>query len=303
MKKRILIGPSSFAETDSEPLDKLIANEFEVIKNPFRRKLTTEELTKLLRGVEGLIAGLETLNREVLEHSELKVISRCGSGMSNVDVDAAKELGIKVVSTPDAPVNSVAELTVGMMIELIRYVYQMNVDLHNGRWTKKIGNELECRTVAIIGFGRIGRRVAELLRSFHSRIIAVDPNCSGMVDEVPIVSLQKALSQADIITIHASTEDMILGEKEFASMKRGIFLLNCARGSIINESQLLHALKDGHVAGAWLDCFAEEPYKGPLIHYPQVILTPHIGTYTVECRRQMEMESVDNLIMAFRELG
>jgi len=300
--KKVLIAPSVFATPDSTPLEKLIRNGFELIKNPYGRKLTREELVHLLPGVQGLIAGLETLNRDILKSSNLRVISRCGSGISNIDLDAARELRINVFSTPEAPTNAVAELTIGAMISLIRYIPQMNSDLHNAKWTKKIGSQLEGRAVIIIGFGRIGRKIAELLMPFRVNIIAVDPDCNLTSKGVRFLSLEEALPQADIITIHAAGDRIILGRKEFAAMKNGVFLLNCARGNIIDEAELVRSLENGLVSGAWLDCFSEEPYVGPLTKYPQVILTPHVGSYTAECRKRMEMEAVDNLITGFQEL-
>lgn len=301
MKKIILIAPSTFAASDSAPIDKLLVNDFEIIKNPYGRKLTADELIKLLPGVYGMIAGLETLDRKVLKSSGLKVISRCGAGITNVDLEAAKELGIKVFSTPDAPTQAVAELTLGAMLSLIRNISGMNLDLHNKKWSKKIGLQLEGSTVAIIGFGRIGRRVAELLKAFKANLIAVDPYYKEAVDGVPVIPLDKALREADIITIHSSADKLILGEKDFSLMKDGVFLLNCSRGNAIDEEALARALDSGKVAGAWLDCFQEEPYTGPLIKYPQVILTPHAGSYTSSCRTRMEIEAVDNLIKGFRE--
>jgi D-3-phosphoglycerate dehydrogenase len=270
-----------------------------IIQNPFKRKLTKEELHSLLPGVIGLIAGLEPLTRDVLERSQLKVISRCGVGLSNVDLQAAAHLGIVVRSTPDAPTTAVAELTVGAMLSLLRMVGWMDRDLHDGVWNKKIGLQLEGKTVVIIGFGRIGQKVASLLAPFNAKIIAVDPfrtDCSA----VPVLPLHDALRQADIVTAHCSGETCILGEKEFKLLKPGAFVLNGARGGVIDEKALMKSLDEGQVAGAWLDSFEEEPYRGPLTKYPQVILTPHVGSYTQECRTRMELEAVDNLLAALR---
>ena len=301
MKKKVLIGPSTFAAIDREPLDKLLAAGFEVIGNPFGRKIAKKELISLLPGVNGLIAGLETLDREVMELSDLKVISRCGSGMSNVDQEAAKDLGIKVYNTPDGPTNSVAELTVGMLISLIRLVPPMDNALHNNIWDKKIGFELRGKTVLIIGFGKIGRRVSELLEPFQVNIIASDPFLSGEIGNISILPLDRALQQADIITIHASEEKVILGEKEFSIMKEGVFILNGARGGLIDEDCLIDGLEKGKVAGVWLDSYSREPYDGPLTRFPQAILTPHVGSYTQECRKRMEAEAAENLIAALTE--
>lgn len=170
MKERVLIGPSTFAAIDKQPLEALKADGLEVILNPFGRKLSKDELLGFLPRVKGLLAGLEPLDKEVLEKSELKVISRCGSGLDNVDLIAAKNLGIKVYSTPDAPVAAVAELVVGALISLLRFLAEMNNDLHSGKWAKKIGAQLSGKTVVIIGFGRIGRYVAGLLKPFGAKI-------------------------------------------------------------------------------------------------------------------------------------
>ena len=219
--------------------------------------------------------------------------------MSNVDLKAAKELGIKVCSTPEAPVQAVAELTLGAMLNLLRMIPQMDKDLHEGKWIKRTGSQLEEKTVAIIGFGRIGRCVAKLLSPFKVRIVVVDPFLKEVPDNITSVPLEDALASADIIAIHSSGKDCVMGAREFAMIKKGAFLLNAARGDLIDEKTLITALKDGSVAGAWLDTFNQEPYNGPLREYPQVILTPHVGSYTKECRSRMEMEAVENLIQAF----
>lgn len=299
MTSKILIGPSSFAETDKTPMNRLIAAGYKVVDNPYKRKLTKKELFDLLdSNVVGIIAGLETLDREVLEKSYIQVVSRVGAGLSNVDLEAARDLGVRVLNTPDAPTTAVAELTIGAMLSLLRMIPQMDQSLHQGRWQKKIGVQLQGKTVAIIGFGRIGRMVAEFLSPFCVKILVVDPH----VDESTCadyrrVTLQEALSEADIITIHSSGHDCIIGEKEFPYMKKGAYLLNVSRGGVISEKALVKALEDGTIAGTWIDTFEEEPYKkGPLCNYPNVILTPHVGSYTAECRLQMENEAVDNLI-------
>jgi len=299
---KILIGPSTFADLDPGPMKRLLEMGCVVIDNPFKCKLTKEELLRLLgKEVSGLIAGLEPLDREVMEKSNLKVISRCGSGMSNVDMGAAKDLGIKVCSTPFGPTQAVAELTLGAMLSLLRMVPQMDRDLHAGKWSKRIGAQLHGKTVTIIGFGRIGQRVAALLGPFKTRILVVDPYLNDAVEVFRRVTLEEALPHADIITIHSEGEAQLIGSEQFAMIKPGAFLLNGARGGLIDENSLLEALDNGRIAGAWLDTFEAEPYKGPLTKYPQVILTPHVGSYTLECRKQMENEAVDNLIAALAE--
>jgi D-3-phosphoglycerate dehydrogenase len=295
---KVLLGPSTFAAQDASPMVKLAGTGCEVINNPFGRKLTKKELIELLPGVQGIIAGLETLDEEVLKASELKVISRCGSGMSNVDIHAAARLGIKVFSTPFGPTSAVAELTLGAMLNLLRSIGFMDREMREGRWTKKVGMQLEGKTVVVVGLGRIGQKVISLLKSFDAKVCGVDPHVRD-IDGVEIVSLDVALSKADIITLHTSGEEQIIGQNEIQLMKHGVFILNAARGGLIDENSLIQALDSGKIAGAWLDTFRDEPYTGPLIKFPQVVVTPHIGSYTLECRKNMEMEAVDNLVGAF----
>lgn len=303
-KTKVLLGPSSFGEFDDEVLNYLKESGYEVILNPYKRKLTKQELFELLNDdIFGLIAGLEPLDREVLMKTKLKVISRCGSGLSNVDQKAAKELGIKVFSTPCGPTVAVAELTIGSMLSLLRFIPQMNQDLHEGGWNKRAGFQLKGKNVVIIGFGHIGQKVALLLKPFEVNIIVVDPylkkrGCKGF----EFLSLNSALRKADIVTIHCSGEEEILGEKQFRLMKKESLILNAARGGVINEAALIKALDNGEISGAWLDTFCKEPYDGCLKEYPQVILTPHVGSYTVEGRKKMEMDAAINLVKAFKGL-
>ena len=299
---KVLIGPSSFCQLDSAAKDKLIAAGITVVDNPVSRKLTKDEMLELLTDdITGLIAGLEPLDREVLASSCLQVVSRCGSGMSNVDIDAARDLNIDVRSTPNGPTNAVAELTMANMLSMLRHIPEMNAALHQGKWQKQIGGLLEEKNVLIVGFGRIGRRLAELLAPFQVNLLVADPFLKEAADNVTLLPLDEAIAIADIITLHASGEDELLGGAEFAKMKEGVFILNPARGTLINEAALLQALDNEKVSGAWIDTFGEEPYAGPLIDYPQVILTPHVGSYARETRQSMEMEAVTNLIEALEK--
>ena len=295
--KKILIGPSTFAAVDPTPLETLNDSGLEVIDNPFKRRLTRPELLDLLTpDVVGLIAGLEPLDRDVMAGSSLKVISRCGSGMSNVDLTAASDLGIVVRSTPTAPVTAVAELVVGAILNLLRSVPSMDRSLHRREWNKRIGQQLSGKTVAVVGFGRIGRKVSQFLKAFDAKIVAVDPVYSDPPEGVTLLNLDGALKLADIVTLHCSGEDHLIGNSELQQMKPGSYLVNAARGGLVDEEALIHALDQRHLAGAYLDTFGSEPYQGPLCEYDQVLLTPHIGSYTVECRRQMETEAVRNLL-------
>ena len=296
--RRILIGPSTFGSLRATPLDRLRDKGFDVVPNPFGRTIAEPELLALLPGVTGLIAGLEPLTRSVLERSELRVISRCGAGMSNVDVDAARQLGIAVRNTPDAPTSAVAELAIAAMLALLREIVPVNAALHAGQWIRPPGAQLEDRTVVIIGFGRIGRRIANVLLAFGAHVIAVDPDVDRVDPPIELATLAGALPRADIVAVHASGEATILGSAELRLLKRTALVLNGGRGGLVDEAALCDALESGRVAGAWIDVFRDEPYRGPLTKYPQALLTPHIGSLTAECRGRMEMEAVENLLDA-----
>ena len=301
---KVLITPSTFCKTSNKPFQILEDAGFEVINNPYKRKINQTELALLLTGVQGVVAGLEQYNYDILSQSELKIISRCGSGLSNIDLDAAKKLGIAIYNTPEGPTQSVAELTVGCLLGLIRDVSRVNDLMHQGKWEKHTGRLLKDMEVLIIGFGKIGQTVARILSEIGARILAYDPFLKDheISKTFNKVELTDGLQSADVIILHSSGEEMLLGETEFVLMKPGVYILNAARGGLIDEGSLEKALITGKVAGAWLDTFKEEPYSGDLTKYNQVILTPHIGSYTREGRQKMEMEAVNNLLLGSNNL-
>lgn len=297
--KLVAVTTSTFAECETKPLTLLKRSRFRVRLNPYRRKLRDDEILEICKGAQGIIAGTETLDRNTLSHLPgLKVISRCGSGLDNVDVGAAKNLGIKVFSTPDAVTVAVAELTLALILNLLRKVNQMDGWMRKGKWEKQMGNLLTGKTVGIIGFGRIGRKVAELLKPFNCKIMFSDPRYShlGQTNNRRCVSLRKLLKESDVITVHASSEKAILTGEEFALMKRGAWLINTSRGTTISEPALAKSLKEGKLRGAALDVFKEEPYHGELTKFENVVLTCHIGSYAKEARAQMELKAVENLL-------
>ncbi len=300
MSHCVAIGPSSFAAKDDTPLKMLETAGCTIKPNPFKRRLTEEEIIEHLEGVDGLIAGLEPLNRKVLSSAapRLKAVARVGIGVANVDFDAAAELGIKVTNTPDPPMRAVAEATVTALLALLRNLHRVNDALHRGEWDKSVQMGLEGLPVLLVGYGRIGRRVAHLLRAFDAEVLVSDPNISAesLLDSEELVTLEEGLSRAKAISLHASGEDEVIGAKEFKRMAKGAYLLNSARGGLVNEEALKAALDDGTLAGAWFDAFWKEPYTGPLQDYPQVLMTPHSATYTVQCRLDMETQAVTHLL-------
>lgn len=300
---RVGITPSSFASSNSAPKMTLEAAGIEVVDNPYSRRLTEKEAFDFLSDKDGVIAGLEPLTQKVLDNAKsLKAISRVGIGIENVDLDAAHTLGIKVSNTPDGPTNAVAELTVTTALLLSRKLMETNRKMHQGDWAKTIGKGLNGQKVLFIGYGRIGRATASLFGVFGAEIIVFDPfiETVDLKDGEKKVTLEEGLAQADIISLHANSRKIIIGSEQFDLVKKGVILLNSARGELVDEIALIQAIESGTIAAGWFDAFWEEPYKGRLLEFENIILTPHMGTYTEQCRLSMEMDAVNNLI---RDLG
>jgi len=314
---KIAITTTSFGEYDERPLKILKRNGFEIILNPYGRKLKKDEAIELCRGARGIIAGTETLDADTLESlaksvasqssdcvpsSFPKVISRCGAGLDNVDIDTANRLGIKVFNTPDAPTLAVAELTVGLILDLLRKVSHMDRELRGGQWQKRMGSLLSGKRVGIKGFGRVGKKFAVLLEPFACEIAYADPFVEDGLLGLKRLSLEDLLGWADIVSIHVSVREKMIGEKELQLMKKGAWLVNTSRGGVVDEEALYRVLKASHLSGAALDVFEQEPYTGPLKELDNVILTPHIGSYAVESRVEMEMQAVKNLLEGLKVL-
>ncbi|HEY7616865.1 MAG TPA: phosphoglycerate dehydrogenase [Terriglobales bacterium] len=241
-----------------------------------------------------IVRSAVQVNGELLDHAKkLRVIGRAGVGVDNIDLDAATRKGIAVMNTPGANAVAVAEQTVGMMLAMARHLCRADALMHAGKWEKKSlqGSELRGKTLGIVGLGRIGMEVARRARAFGMAIVAHDPFVSTSVAKeqgIRLATLDEVYAAADYITLHVGltpqTTGMINAES-IKKMKRGVRLVNCARGELVDEAALAEAVKHGHVAGAALDVFVEEPLKNsPLTALDNVILTPHIGGSTHEAQ-------------------
>ncbi len=292
------ISTTSFGVYSREPLEVLQNAGLTPILNPHGRKLKPDETVELCSEAVGLIAGTEALNWDVLKAlPSLKVISRCGVGMDNVDLAAAKELGIQVKNTPEGPTRAVAELTVGYILNLLRLIGRMDRDIRTGVWKKHMGWLLQGKQVGVLGYGRIGQAVAKLLTLLGAKVSYCDP----VVDLTthPRCSFEELLSWSEILTLHCSMPPgscLKLGAAELDSLPEGAFVVNASRGGLVDEKALYDRLKSGRIAGAALDVFEKEPYQGPLAELENVILTPHIGSYAREARIRMEMDAALNLL-------
>ena len=304
----VLATTSSFAAESPHLLEWINKLPLNLVLNPWRRKLTERELLELLeehRAV-GLLAGTEPVTRGVLEKSRgyLRVISRVGAGWDNVDHEAAAELGMRVYRTVGVLTQAVAELTIGLMLSGLRAMGLHDRQLRQGVWQKRLGALLHGKVVGLIGFGAIGQRVGELARAFGATLIYHDPQPVSGVSWAECVSLPQLLQRADIISLHASGKKRILGLAEQRSIgRRGVLLINTARGELLDEQALYSCLQEGYWSCACLDVFQEEPYQGPLCSLDNVMLTPHIGSYAREARRLMEETAIENLVTGLREAG
>lgn len=306
---RVLVTPTTFGLHDPRLRMHLEESVGEVIYNPFPRALSSEELIPLVQGVDGFIAGLDRIDASVIKAtSRLKVISRYGVGLDNVDLEAATAKGIVVTNTPGANSAAVAELTMAFILGLARGFCRAVESTKGGLWPRLSGVGLKGKTVGIVGFGRIGREVASRLKGFGCRILVFDPQVKpreAIRHGVSWRELEELLGSSDIVSLHLplspSTRGMV--DREFlGKMKRGAFLVNTARGELLDEQALLQALGGQHLAGAALDCLSQEPRSKdyPLLQDPRVMVTPHMGAHTDEATVAMGWMSLEACLSVLR---
>ncbi|MEK6647483.1 MAG: phosphoglycerate dehydrogenase [Candidatus Firestonebacteria bacterium] len=272
---------------------------------------TEEELVTKIPDYDALIVRSQTkVTKKIIEAGKkLKVIGRAGIGVDNVDVPAATRKGVLVVNAPNSTVGTTAEHTIAMMMALVRKIPFANSAVRNGEWKKNkfIGMEIRGKTVGVIGLGRIGSEVARICQRIDMNVIASDPFVSREYAQklgVQLMSLSEVVKNSDIITIHATltkSNHHILGKNEIESMKKDAFLINCARGGLVDESALYTALKLGRLAGAALDVFEKEPPStSPLLTLENVIATCHIGASTKEAQKNVALEIATAIISVFK---
>lgn len=308
---RVFISTASFAQTDKEPIRLLEKAGCDIQINPHGRKLTAEEVAGYAASCEAIIAGTENLRILIERSSKLKIISRVGAGLDGVPLNLCRERNIRVSYTPRAVTTSVAELTLALMLALIRQVVFLDRGIRSGNWQRRMGMCLGESIIGLIGFGGIGSKVARLLIPFQPEAILVHDSCdqtdkisefSNTGLKIKQVPLNDLISNADIISIHVphspETHHMI-SDEQFKLIKPGSFIINTSRGGIVNEQDLYIALSDGIISGAAIDVFESEPYTGPLTKLDNVIMTPHIGAFTTGCRALMEREAVDDVLRFF----
>ncbi|WP_461866306.1 D-2-hydroxyacid dehydrogenase [Thermococcus sp.] len=286
---------------------------FEVLRNAgfevlYEEYPDEEKLVKLVKDVEAIIVRSKPkVTRKVIENApKLKVIGRAGVGLDNIDLEAAKERGIKVVNSPAASSRSVAELAVALMFNVARKIAFADRKMREGVWAKKqcLGMELEGKTLGIVGFGRIGYQIAKIAKAIGMNLLLYDPYPNfERAKEVggKFVELDELLKESDVITLHVPLLDStyhLINEERLRLMKSTAILINAARGAVVDTEALVKALKEGWIAGAALDVFEEEPLPRdhPLTKLDNVVLTPHIGASTVEAQMRAGVQVAEQIV-------
>lgn len=306
---KVLVTPTSYGKFNPALKSDLEASVGQVIYNDTGQPLSSAQLAELLPGCDGWIAGLDEIDAAALERADrLKVIARYGVGVSNVDLAAAQKRGIVVTNTPGANSASVAELTIGLILNLVRPMFFAAQETQRGGWPRTRGLSLVNKTVGIYGLGTIGRAVARRLSRFDCQLLACDvaPDRT-FCDQygVDLVDPEVLITQADVLTLHvpALPETRKMVNADFlAAMKPGSYLVNTARGELVDEPALRHALDSGHLAGAALDVYQDEPpgVDHILASHPRVIATPHMGSHSDGATNAMGAMALQDCLAVLR---
>jgi len=286
--------------TDPKALKIIEEAGIEVVNQP---DITPEELIKVIPDFPCMVVRSRTkVTKEVLDAGTfLKSVVRAGVGLDNIDIGYAKEKGVKVLNTPSASTQSVAELTVAYLMALARNIPLMTASMKAGKWEKKsfLGSEVSGKKLGLIGSGRIGQAVADRAIALGMTVVAYDPYVTQLPN-ITLMELDDLLSEADYISLHIPHTDEthnILDASAFAKMKDGVRIINCARGGTIDEEALYQAIQSGKVSGAAMDVFAEEPLIDPkLFSLDQVIGSPHIGAGTTEAKERVGQVAAEKVI-------
>ncbi|VBB07108.1 d-isomer specific 2-hydroxyacid dehydrogenases signature 3 [Lucifera butyrica] len=304
MTKRILITALSFRRSKKAlaMLDKL---GYEVMLYPNTNPVKEVELLSCIKGVSALIIGNDQVTEQVIAAGmpDLKVITKCGAGYNTVDVTAAKRFHVPVTYTPGANTHSVADLTIGLILALVRNIAQLDQAMHAGKWDQRVGQELSGKTLGIIGTGHIGGQVIKRASGFDMKIAAHSSSIrQDLVEKYGVVywPLSEVITKADIVSLHvpatAETRHMI-NMAVLQKMKRTACLINTARGDLVNEEDLCAALEQKMIAGAALDVFSIEPLpESKLCKLDNVILTPHVGATTMEAAERVSIMAAEDVI-------
>ncbi|MCL2008021.1 MAG: phosphoglycerate dehydrogenase [Treponema sp.] len=302
---KILVTPTSLKpDSESPAMKRLQSFAKTMLFNPLGKPLSEDELIPLLQDCDGSLAGLDHFTARVIESApSLKVISRYGIGVDNVDLAAAKAKGIKVCNTPGANAQAVADLVFALLLSIARRVPVLDRKTREGMWPRSIGVELYGKTLGILGLGAVGKAVAERAKGFSMKIMAYDPYINAEYARshgISSAGFDSVIRESDFISLNlplTKETQNIISKEVMKSMKKGAIIINTARGGLIDEAAAYDSLVSGHLGGLGLDTFEEEPpKKSPLFELDNVVLTPHTAAHTVEAISNMAEMSVMNLI-------
>lgn len=306
---RVLITGQSFARSPGDHERRLRGAGCELVTSPYGRALSESELLPLVPGTDAVIAGTDAFTRRVFEAADrLKIVSRFGVGYDAIDLVAAGERGVWVTNTPGTNEHSVADLALTLILALARQLVPSVVSTRKGEWDRSMGIELGGQTLGLIGFGRIGRQVAIRARAFGMNVLIADVvQDERAAAEIGgrYVSLDELLAGSDFVSLHApslpETRNLV-NAATLGKMKRTAFLVNTARGELVDEADLAEALRSGRIAGAALDVLKKEPPEkdNPLLALPNVLPTAHIAGLTLQSAERMAAVSVDNVLAVQR---
>lgn len=309
MSHRVLVATRSFGSTSQKPWDVLANAGVEVVKADMKGELTEERLIEWLKDIDGAIVGVVPMTAQVMESSpRLKVVSMHGVGVDHIDLQAASRLGIVIANCPGANDQAVADLAIGLMIAVARNIPAADRALRDQQWGRYSGSELWGKILGLIGYGRIGRGVAKRALGFDMQVLVYDPYIQagqvGLPDVHLTDSVQEVIRSADFLSLHAAlTEETraMIGEAELRAMKPTAYLINTARGGLLDESALHKALQEKWIAGAALDVFVEEPPLGSLLlGLENIVVTPHVGAHTQQAIERMGVMAAQNVIQTLQ---
>jgi D-3-phosphoglycerate dehydrogenase / 2-oxoglutarate reductase len=305
---KILVTPRSLTKGDHPALDALKQAGFEVIFATPGKQPDQAELMRLLPGCVGMLAGVERINAAILEVAkDLKAISRNGTGVDNIDLEAAQRLNVAVLRAEGANARGVAELAIGLLFAGIRAIPYSDAQMKAGKWSRKQGIEIAGRTLGMIGCGKIGKLVAQMALGLGMQVLAYDAFPDAAFAPSPafkFTSLDEVLARADVLSLHCPPPQdgkPIITSEAIARMKQGVYLINTARAALLDDDAVFAGLQSGRIAGLATDVYDQEPpAMTALLAHENVIVTPHIGGFTVESVENASRVAVENLLHYFQ---
>jgi len=308
MTNRILIATRSFGSTSTKPWDVLNKSGCDILKADMSIQMDENRLITLLQGVDGAIVGVVPLTAYVFSSSpSLRVVSMHGVGVDHIDLDAAAQHGVVIANCLGTNNQAVADLAIGLMISVARTLPKVDRSMREDGWGRFRGTELWKKTLGLVGYGYIGRTVAKRAMGFDMHVLVSDPYLDLEQADllgITLVSFEQILQEADFLSLHAPLNDEtkgMIGIDELQTMKSSAYLINTARGGLVDETALYTALTQGYIAGAALDVYVDEPpSNSPLLGLDNVVLSAHIGAHTNEAIERMGVMAAENVLRVLR---